>query len=600
MLKLKRCGFIFVIILFCHSDIALCKQNTPLELEPIVITKSKACLLDNYSLEYGVLKNLPFGSFIEALSLLPLDLQSRSLKGGIQTDFSLRGSNFQGVLVLVDGQRINDPQTAHHNSDIPFTREDIERIEVIPGLGSSLYGPDAIGGAINIILKKPKGRKMVLESGFGRYETKSGLFSISDKIGDLAVRFSIDDQESEGFRNDTDFKKFTATLNSSWDMPDGEFVFNSGYLEKEFGAYDFYTPGLGYPSKEWTKTYLLTTGFNLEREGFLIKPNFLWRRHYDKFMLDKTQVSSKFLSHHRTDLFTPNIYFQKELEILGRFGLGAEFSDERIVSTTLGNHSRQHKSIFMDDAKDLSDKLSLGLSFRMDNFEAFDEVYTGSAGIGYKFSKEHSVHFDLSKSTRIPSFTELYYSDPVTVGNLSLSEENSFNFQSGYDYKGEGVSAGITFFLRKETDSIDWVKLAPGQERWQAENIVEAEVFGIENHSRLGINNIISLDYNYTYIDKRIDDGGYIYKYGQNYMRHLANATLSLSLPFGFQTLALTYKKKPARDGWFLLSAGFTYNLNKSCHIFLNITNLLNVEYQEIEGIPQPGRWIGSGIRFEW
>jgi outer membrane receptor protein involved in Fe transport len=75
---------------------------------------------------------------------------------------------------------------------------------------------------------------------------------------------------------------------------------------------------------------------------------------------------------------------------------------------------------------------------------------------------------------------------------------------------------------------------------------------------------------------------------------------LYFKLPFGVQTIGFTYKKKPLRDGWFILNTGFSYNLNKNSQIFFKITNLLNVEYQEIEGIPQPGRWIESGLRFEW
>ncbi|MCX5701758.1 MAG: TonB-dependent receptor [Candidatus Omnitrophica bacterium] len=598
--KKRRGLFFIIIILFSCYGLAFCSEKPSVDLESIVITKSKTHLFNSYCLVSDSLKTLSFSSLIESFSNLPLDLQSRSLKGGIQTDFSLRGSNFQGVLLLIDGQRINDPQTAHHNSDIPVTSEDIERVEVIPGLGSSLFGPDAIGGAVNIILKKPKGKKRILQIGLGQYETKSGLLSISEKIDDLAVRFSFENQESGGFYEDTDFKKFTSTLNSSLDIPDGEFVLNMGYLEKEFGAYDFYTPGLGYPSKEWTKTYLVSTGFNLDNDGLIIKPNFLWRRHYDKFMLDETQLRSKYLSHHRTDLFTPNIYFQKETEILGRIGLGLEYSDEGISSTTLGNHNRQHKSIFMDDSKDLNEKLSLGVSFRTDNFDAFNEVYTGSFGVGYKFSQKDSVRFGLSRSMRIPSFTELYYNDPTTVGNSGLSEEKSFNFQAGYDHKREGLAAGITFFLRQETDFIDWVKEDLAQVKWQAENIIEARVFGIENYSRLQVNNNISLDSNYTYIDKRIDDRGYLYKYGPNYIRHLVNIVLNFNLPFGVQTVGFTYKKKPVRDGWFLLNTGFSYNVNKTSQLFFKITNLLNVEYQEIEGIPQPGRWIESGFRFEW
>jgi len=603
--------FFIIIVVFNWYKFAFCGEGLPLDLEPIVITKSKVHpapvyrsgvhLLNSYSVESDTLRNTPFSSPMETLSLSPLDLQSRSLKGTIQTDFSLRGSNFQGVLILLDGQRINDPQTGHYNCDIPITREDIERIEVIPGVSSSLFGPDAIGGAINITLKKPKNKKRLLELGVGQQQMKSGLFSISDKIDNLGIRFSLENQESEGFYDDTDFKKFTTHLYSSLDIPDGEFNLGFGYLEKEFGAYDFYTPKSGYQSQEWTKTYLLSSGLNLEKKGFMIKPNFLWRRHEDKFLLDKTLIRSRYLNHHRTDVYTPNIYFQKEIGILGRIGFGSEYGQERINSTNLGKHNRKHKSIFMDDGCDLSDKLSLGFSWRRDDFAGFNENYTGSVNLKYKISQINSLHLGISRSIRIPSFTELYYNDPTTLGKADLSAEKSLSYQAGYDCKKERLSWCATFFFRQEKDFIDWIKRMPTQAKWQVENITKGKVFGIESYSRLEINQNLALDSNYTYINKRINGRGYVYKYGPNYIRHLINSAFSLKLPFGVQTIGFNYKKKPNRDGWFLLNIHLCYQLiNRYSRVFLNITNLLNVEYQEIEGIPQPGRWIEVGLRFEW
>ncbi|MBU4346311.1 MAG: TonB-dependent receptor [Candidatus Omnitrophica bacterium] len=600
MLKINRYGLFFLIIIFSNITLAFGEEDLSFDLEPIIITKSKVHLLVPHTVESDKLENLPFSSPIEALSILPIDLQSRSLKTDIQTDFSLRGSTYQGVLVLIDGQRVNDPKLGHYNCDLPITREDIQRIEVIPGVGSSVFGPDAIGGAINIILKKPIEKQRVLESSFGSYQTKSGIFSITEKIDNLGMRFSLERQESNGFYYDTDFKRLATTFQSSLDIPDGEFNFGLGYMEKEFGAYDFYTPGLGYPSKEWIKAYTLNAGLNLERQGFIIKPNFSWRRHYDKFMLDKTFVRSTSLNHHRSDVYTPNIYFQKNTEGLGRIGLGLEYGQERVSSTVLGKHNRNHKSIFMDDSKDLTSKLSLGLSARIDDYNDFNQAYAGSLNLRYKVSDEYSLHSGISRSIRIPAFHELYYSDSTSVGDAGLSCEKSLNYESGLDYEKEKFSTGITFFLRQEEDIIDWIKRTSSQAKWQAENITEADVFGIEGLLRLELAENLILDSNYAYINKRINDQSYLYKYGPNYIRHLANTVFSFNSPFGVQTMGLTYKKKPIRDGWVLLGIHLSYNLNKNSKIFLKGTNILNVEYQEIEGIPQPGRWLEAGVRFEW
>ena len=595
-----RCG-IFIFMLLVNSGFVFANQEAFLDLEPIVISKNKIHLLKAYTLEFQDQKESTLSSPFERLSLLPLDLESRSPQQDIQTDLSIRGSTFQGVLLLLDGQRINDPQTAHYNCDIPLTREDIAKIEVVPGVSSSLFGPDAIGGAVNILLKKPKENKIVIELGGGSFQTKSGLFSISRKRENSGVRFSLERQESDGFSYDTDFKKFTGRIDSTFDLPCGEFDFGLGYLEKEFGAYDFYTPGLGFPSFEWTKTYLLNTGIILDKfDSFVIKPNFLWRRHYDKFMLDKTGLRSKYLNHHQSDVYTPSLYFQKDTEVFGKIGLGFEYGQERIISTNLGKHGRTHKSIFMDDNKDLTSRFSFGLSGRWDDFEGFDSIYTGALNLKFRLSKKGEFHLGTGKNIRIPSFTELYYSDPTTSGNPDLCAEDALNYQFGYSYKEGKLSAGITFFLRQEKDLLDWIKRTLGQAKWQIENITEAEVKGVENYLKVNLNQYFSIDSNYTYIDKRIDDHGYLYKYGPNYARHLVNTLFSFHLPFGVQSISATYKKRPGRDGWFLLNTHFSINSRKNTQLFLEISNLLNVGYQEIVGIPQPGRECQAGVRMEW
>jgi iron complex outermembrane receptor protein len=146
---------------------------------------------------------------------------------------------------------------------------------------------------------------------------------------------------------------------------------------------------------------------------------------------------------------------------------------------------------------------------------------------------------------------------------------------------------------------IDWVRKDPG-EKWQARNFTREEVFGAEYVLHQDFNRILSLDANYSYADKQIDSQGYFYKYGPNYASHLANAVFTLKLPFGKQEIGFNYKKRPGRNGWLLMSAGLNYNLNGNTKIFLRAENIFNTEYQDIEGIPQPGRYLEAGLRCQW
>jgi len=596
----KTKGIFFLLgIFFITDQFALASDNT-INLEPIVIRKEEAVLTQNYSLKSSDIDNLTFNSPIEALNNLPVDLQSRSPKGGIQTDFSLRGSNFQGVLILLDGQRINDPQTGHFNSDLPQTKEDIEKIEVMPGVGSSLFGPDAIGGAINFVTKPPDKPKMVLELSGGQYSSHSEMFSVTERSDSAGLRVSIENDASSGFRYDTEFKKFTAALNSRINFSEHEFKINLGYQDKEFGAYDFYTPGMGFPSQEQTRTWLIDSGFKLDALGMIIKPNFLWRRHDDKFMLDKTQTRSRYLNHHRNDIFTPNVYFQKDTGFLGRLGLGFEYGREQIKSTNLGKHARNHGSIFMDDLKEINSKVSLSFSGRLDNFDSFGSNGTGSGALKFNLTPRDALHLGVSRSIRIPTFTELYYSDPTSVGNPNLSADKALNYETGYEYKKDGVSFSLTGFLRQEDDFMDWVKHSPAQLRWRAENIAGAQLWGLETNFKLKLNSFFTASSSYTYIDRQADDSGLLYKYGPTYSKHMANAALIFDLPLFTQSFSLNYKKKPGRGGWLTLNTHLSYNFYKYAQVFVEVDNMLSKEYEEIPGIPQPKRWVEGGVRFEW
>src|SRR6185312_16261858 len=83
-----------------------------------------------------------------------LNLQSRA-PAGVQSDLSIRGTTFEQSLILLNGFRINDPETGHLNLDIPVPLDAISRIEVLHGSGSTFYGSDAIGGAVNLITGQP-------------------------------------------------------------------------------------------------------------------------------------------------------------------------------------------------------------------------------------------------------------------------------------------------------------------------------------------------------------------------------------------------------------------------------------------------------------
>ncbi|MFH1578449.1 MAG: TonB-dependent receptor [Candidatus Omnitrophota bacterium] len=590
-----RCGIIFLFLFSASFSFA----GQPYPLDKIVVSKSTG-ISNNYSLQISQLEDSSARSLPEAIGFLGIDTQARSLGYGVQTDFSLRGLGFESLAISLDGQRLNDPQTGHHNGDIPLALGDIERIEL-----------NALKGIVNIVSKSPWDSKNSFMFSSGQHQTLATRLSLVNKSDNLSLRFSLEQKESAGYRYDTDFEISTGSLSSNLRFnQEQEANLFLGYDEKEFGAYDFYTPNSGYPSKEWTKTLIVSAGLNLNTDSFLFKPKFLWRRHYDKFMLDKTQIKSSYLNHHYTDVYTTGLSAQIFEGFFDHFVLAAQYQQEMINSRRLGGHIRGQGSVSMDIQKALSERIFLDNSLAYNFFDSFKNRVTGSMALVYSFPFNQRVSLGVSNTIRKPSFTELYYQDPTTIGSDYLVSEKSFTYQLGYDYYPEGFNIGLVAFFRQEDDLINWVKQVPG-DNWQAMNMLKADCFGIESYFSIRLNPVFNLSFNYSYLDRSLKDSGWLYKYGQNYATHLLNSFVEFDLPFFSSSIELQYKKRPQRNGWLLTNlslwrkldfkeAGPSKKAGEDARIFCRINNLFNVGYQDIEGIPSPGRWVEAGIRWQW
>ena len=158
--------------------------------------------------------------------LLKLDpsvyLQERA-PGGIQTDVSIRGGNFGSTLVLLNGQRLNDAQTGHHDMDIPVPVESVERVEILRGSGSTLYGSDASAGVINIITQPPEGLDVRVRTALGGYGINQQRGSISDTFDSVSEQLTFSRDFSSSFMPDRDYRN---QVNGLAFAPDGALMAN--------------------------------------------------------------------------------------------------------------------------------------------------------------------------------------------------------------------------------------------------------------------------------------------------------------------------------------------------------------------------------------
>ena len=154
---------------------------------------------------------LLFNSVIDYLQFDPsIDLQQRA-PSGVQADLSILGSTFAETLVLLDGLRINDAQTAHHDMDIPIPIEAISRIEVLHGAGSTFYGSDAMGGAVNFVTSPARATELRVRAGGGNQGFNQERVFASLLLRQWSETIAADRDFSTGFISDRDYRSSSAS-----------------------------------------------------------------------------------------------------------------------------------------------------------------------------------------------------------------------------------------------------------------------------------------------------------------------------------------------------------------------------------------------------
>jgi len=167
-----------------------------------------------------------------------LDLRQRA-PGGIQGDLSMRGGAFNQTLVLVNGLPVNDPQTGHHNLDVSLPLAAISQIEALRGAGSTLYGSDAVGGAVNFVTAKPEASEFRLRAGFGNFGTNEQAGDWAEVFHNFSEALSFSRAFSTGFLPDRDYRALDLSSNTMFTSRWGATSALLAWGDRPFGAAQF-------------------------------------------------------------------------------------------------------------------------------------------------------------------------------------------------------------------------------------------------------------------------------------------------------------------------------------------------------------------------
>ena len=591
------------------------------------------------------IQQLPATTFYELLqTICGVEVQSRG-GFGVQGDIVMRGSTFSQVLVLIDGMKINDPLTGHFNCYVPISNMEIERIEILKGAGASMYGPDAVGGVINIITKGFDSLKNgTTSSGSISYGDnnlvsstasvfhKSNKFyvglgaSINHSKGDSILPVAVNDSTTlEGYRNYFDIKNISLSagfkINNLWELK-----VRSSILSSDFNARYFYTNSTFDKSTEITSNWF--NRVQLQRKtnsGSILDINASYKRSNDEFIYSPDFPSTNIHTMGFTN-FTINNSKEINEKLIVKSGIQADL--RTIESNDRGNHSDYHFGAYLMGVYK-SNNLVLTTIARED----YDENY------GFEFCPQLSASYTMNnlvlrasagKSIRAADYTERYVSNNIveltpgrSLGNPNLMAERGLSEEIGINYSPfKNTLFKATIFSRQSSNIIDYVltnegdigsvsdigSLYSGVDYFFAKNIKDVNIngFELELNSKFLIseNSTLNWQMGYTFTDITNDTLGI---YLSSFAKHLLNAQLILNYnSFQFSISGL-YKERTAQaaesissdleSSYGLLNARVGYGLlDNKLSLNVQILNLLDKEYQNILGAKMPGRWLMGGI----
>jgi vitamin B12 transporter len=597
------CGLV-VFLVFLPVLFLPAQQSQIYTLEPLIVTASKipttflGTSRDVLVIEKEEIKGSPASGVADLLKYISgVEINERGPQG-IQSDVSIGGGTFEQNLILIDGVKVNDPQTAHHNLNIPIQIEDIERIEILKGPGTRLYGGGAFAGVINIITKKGEAKNLEIKASGGDYELIEGNFSFSQPLGISDNYLSVSGNRSNGYRHNTDFDIWNIFFRSSIEHMKAKGDISFGYNDKDFGASYFYSDI--YPnSREHTKTTFLRGSIGFEKTNLSL----YWKRHKDDYILDYENPLF-YRNDHTTHVY--GVTLQSEISYkAGVTAVGLEWGGDEIRSTNLGNYTRTKSRFFFEHKFPTMKSTTIVFGSSLLYYSDWDWYFYPGVDIGFKVNNKTYLYTAIESAFRIPSYTELYLDSPANIGNSNLTPERALSFEAGIKLVKGSILTNIDAFIRNEKNIIDWVR-ETSSEPWRAENAGEVTVKGLDvdimfkSMARMYKKiPIPSINLGYTLLNLSREENSLQSKYLLGNPEHKftlsADYDLSSSLK---QVWKGRYEILSDSEKHLILDTSISLEI-KNAEIFIDITNLLNTDYTQAEWIPMPGRWAKAGIRVE-
>ena len=583
-------------------NIIISQQDTT-DLKEVVVstTKLEIPFSKNFRtvkiISSDYIKNSPASNVSDLLQeITGIDVRRRGV-GGVQGDLYIRGGGFDQTLLLVDGMKMDDAQTGHHTLNMILPLYLIERIEVIKGPAARIFGQNAFNGAINIVTKEIKGEKKQIdlslkEISYGSFEQKN-ISAVTKIITNKAKSLiSFSNNTSEGYRHNTDYKRNNYFVKTSFNLKSSPIDVIASFTENKFGANGFYASPSATEQYEETQASLLGVSTTINSEKLSIKPRLYWRRGQDEYIYIRDNPSV-YRNLHKTNKVSAELsgsYFSNS----GVTGFGIDLSTVNISSNNLGEHDRTTVNLFVDHTFKLFDeKLVLSPGIAVSYFSDMSFHSFPGIDLGYNINSNFKLYSNIGKTFRIPTYTDLYYSDRTTIGNENLNPESATSTELGFKYNTSNFKISGAFFNRKAKNIIDYVK-ENENDLWNAVNIGSLKTTGFELDFRYNFQNQNYLNLGYT----NIKDNNYVTninfsKYSLNSLKHHFTSKLNLNYIRNVNhSFVYKYAERSDKSNYNVLDSKIMYKKG----LFIYVNNILDEVYSETNLVPMPGTSFLVGI----
>jgi iron complex outermembrane receptor protein len=619
-------------------SVPLSAQEKEVELDPVTITSSLSSVASSKTgrniivIKGDAFLKLPVHSIDDLLRYVPgVEVQARGPMGA-QSDIVLRGGTFQQVLVIVDGIRINDPLTGHFNSYIPIAPSEIERIEILKGASSAVYGSDAVGGVIHVITKsfatqttpKKEAYGQVTGGEYGLVNVNAGGFYSNGKtaLGLGALSNNSDGQIQRGTRGF--FNLNTASVSLSHQLNKAfQIAFRSSFDDRKFAAQNFYTTFASDTADEKVQSFWNQLRLTYQQASNKFSLNFGYKALDDKYKFNTASLPN----HNKAKIFQALSVYEHKFSDNASITGGVQFFDRSIKSNDRGNHHVKQIGGFAI-WQQFIDAFPISPSLRLDWDEKAGTELIPQINASYR---ENKILFrgSAGKTIRHADFTERYNNYNKTlvtsgrIGNPDLSAERSFSYELGADFfAAQNLKVSATYFQRNHDDLIDYVttpyanmprktNLSPTGTYALAKNITEVNTKGFETDIQLikefKNQQRLYTTVGFTWLESKSSEATPSF-YVSSHARLLTNFSIIYNVSrFSIGINGLYKNRTPqfsspikatVTKDYFLLNAkaeGFL--IKQKLSLFVEVDNVFDRTYSDLLGTPMPGRWVMGGLK---